>query len=138
MRLIINDPNQILQTDDLPKELIEIPEWNASVWVRGLTATERDNWEKSFLERRGSQLQTNLERFSNARARLCATCICNEQGERLFKDNQIEALGNKSAQALDRIFKVAQRLSGITKEDVEELAEALKANPNAESSSGSA
>jgi hypothetical protein len=60
--------------------------------------------------------------MENVRARLAAASIVDENGARMFSDEEIEALGGKSAMALDRVFKAAQRLSGLAPEDVEELA----------------
>lgn len=45
---------------------------------------------------------------------------------RLFSDQDMIALGELSASALQRIFDVAQALSGITNKDVEELTGELK------------
>jgi hypothetical protein len=42
----------------------------------------------------------------------------------------VEALGKKSAAALNRVFEVAQRLSGITDDDVEELAKNSVGGPS--------
>ena len=47
---------------------------------------------------------------------------------------RIVALGAKSAAALDRIYDVATRLSGITDEDVEEMAEEMVEHPFDETS----
>jgi len=47
----------------------------------------------------------------------------------LFTDADVKALGMKSAVALQRVFDVAQRLSGITSDDVDELAKELDENP---------
>jgi hypothetical protein len=58
----------------------------------------------------------------NIRAKLVALTVVDEDGNRIFSDEDAEALGKKSAAALDRIFAVAQRLSGLRPEDVEELA----------------
>jgi len=60
--------------------------------------------------------------LANVRARLCAISIVDETGKRMFSDEDVRALGRKSAAALDRVFAAAQRLSGLTDEDVEELA----------------
>jgi len=60
------------------------------------------------------------------RAKLCARTICDEKGKLLFKESDIEALGEKSGGALSTIFDIAQRLSGITKDDVEKLAKNSK------------
>lgn len=111
--------DEILQAPDLPTERVYIPEWNGEVLVRGLTAAERDAFEQSIVETRGKNTRMNLR---NIRAKLVALCVVDEQGNRLFSDEDAELLGKKSAAALNRIFEVAQRLSGLTPADVEELA----------------
>lgn len=132
MQLLTAD--QILHADDLPSEVVEVPEWGGLVRVRGLTGAERDQFEASVTRRRGTSVETNLE---NVRAKLCALCIVDASGNRLFSDEQIPALGRKSGAALSRVFAAAQRLSGMTPADVEELTKELKENPFADSSSGS-
>ena len=109
----------ILKAHDLPTEVVEIPEWNGAVIVRGLTGAERDAFEQSIVEQRGKNTRMNLR---NIRAKLVALTVVDENGNRVFSDEDAEALGKKSAAALDRIFAVAQRLSGLRPEDVEELA----------------
>lgn len=109
----------ILQAQDLPTEDVEIPEWGGTIRVRGLTGAERDAFEQSIVETRGKNTRMNLR---NIRAKLVALTVVDEDGNRIFNDEDAEALGKKSAAALDRIFAVAQRLSGLRPEDVEELA----------------
>lgn len=110
--------DEILQKADLPTEDVYVEPWDAWVEVRGLTAAERDKFEQSIVERKGKSTQMNLQ---NVRAKLVALCVVDEQGNRLFTGADVEALGKKSAQALDKIFSVAQKLSGLTPEDVDEL-----------------
>ena len=109
----------ILQAQDLPTELVPVPEWGGEILVRGLTGAERDAFEQSIVEQRGKSTRINLR---NLRAKLVAMTVVDEQGNRLFSDDEAEALGRKSAAALNRVFEVAQRLSGLRPEDVEELA----------------
>jgi hypothetical protein len=47
--------------------------------------------------------------------------MIDESGKRLFPDADVRELGKKSASALQRVFEVAQRLSGLSNADVEEL-----------------
>lgn len=108
----------ILQIQDLPHEDVEIPEWGGTVRVRALTGTERDVFEGNMIERRGKSTKMNLR---NIRAKLVALTVVDGEGKRLFSDNDVEALGKKSALALNKIFEVAQRLSGIRPEDMEEI-----------------
>lgn len=109
----------ILHAEDLPRELVEVPEWGGSVYVRALTGAERDAFEASVVEQRGKSAKMNLR---NIRAKLVALTVVGEDGKRLFSDADANLLGEKSAAALDRVFTVAQRLSGLRDEDVEDLA----------------
>jgi hypothetical protein len=106
---------EILGLSDSRIELVEVPEWKTSVHVRTMTGAERDAFEASCMAGKGSNL-------ANIRARLCAVCLCDDQGARLFSDADAEQLGRKSAAALDRIFAAAQKLNRIGAADVEELA----------------
>lgn len=112
--------DEILGASDIKRELVQVPEWgeDAAVWVRSLTAKERDDYERSMIVYQNGKNKPDL---SQARAKLAAAAICDENGVRLFTDADVKALGDKSASALQRVFEVAQRLSGITGEDVEEL-----------------
>ncbi|WP_461369485.1 hypothetical protein [Candidatus Darwinibacter acetoxidans] len=118
-KLKILTRDAILQAEDLPRELVEVPEWGGCVYVRALTGAERDAFEASVVEQRGKSTKMNLR---NIRAKLVALTAVDEEGKRLFTDDDAALLGKKSAAALDRVFDVAQRLSGLKDEDVEELA----------------
>ncbi len=122
---------EILAQDDLKTEDVQIPEWGGAwVRVRTLQANERDWFEASTVQRNGKIITTNLQ---NIRARLCLLCLVDENGERLFREEDEFPLGGKSAAALDRIFSVAQRLNGLRDEDVEELAKNSKAGQSDDS-----
>lgn len=123
---------EILAKEDLKTEDLFVPEWDAWVKVRTLNASERDHFEAGTVQRNGKKTTTNLE---NIRARLCLLCLVDENGERLFQEEDTYPLGGKSAAALDRIFTVAQRLNGLRDEDVEELAGNSPAGPSAASPS---
>ena len=73
--------------------------------------------------------------MDNMRAGLCALCIVDEDGKRLFAQTDIEVLGAKNAGAIDKLFDVAARLSGISEDDVDDLAEAMTESPFDASSS---
>lgn len=109
---------QILQAADIKTEIVPVPEWGGAVAVRGLTGAERDEYEATLISMRGTDARVNL---INARAKLVQRCVVNEAGERLFDEQDVKALARKSAAALQRVFDVAQRLSGLSAADVEEL-----------------
>lgn len=119
----ITDPTIILQADDLPWEDVECPEWGGSVCIQALTARERDRYETSTVQLGARQGKlTGKVNLRNARARLVAAAARSEPGgKRLFTPDQVEALGEKNAAAVDRLFAVAQRLSGLSAGDIQEL-----------------
>ena len=112
------DKKAILDSDDLPREEVEIELWGGSVWVRTLTGTERDSFEESCVKNKGKNRSMNMV---NIRARLCVLTICNEAGDRLFDARDVDSLGKKSARCLDLIFGIAQKLNGLGQDDVEDL-----------------
>ena len=112
--------DSILNAPDLTTEDVEVPEWGGWVRVRALSGKERDIFEASVTGTHKKNKRMNLD---NVRARLVQMTIVGEDGQPLFKRSDIEALGKKSAAALDRVFEVATRLSGISEADVDELTE---------------
>lgn len=107
----------ILKAQDLKREAVEVPEWGGSVLVRQMTASERDRFEARLFVGDGATRTINQD---NLRAKLCALCIVDEQGKRMFEDADIAALGGKSAAALNRVFDVAQRINGMGAEAVDD------------------
>lgn len=117
---------QIIAAVDVERELVPVLEWGGEVWVKGLTGTERDAFETSIVQQRGQNTRINTE---NMRAKLAALTICDENGTRLFSEKDVATLGKKSATALNRVFVVAQRLSGIGAEAIKDLTGGLEDNP---------
>ncbi len=111
--------DECLSADDSVMELVKVPEWGGSVYVRSIGSRERDKFENECIEGKGKSREFTI---NNVRARLCVLAVCNNAGERLFKNIDAGRIGDKSAAAVDRIFDVAQRLGGFTDADVEELA----------------
>lgn len=108
----------ILSADDLKTQDVPVPEWHGSVRIRSLTGRERDAFEAGLVKGEGKDRKVDM---ANMRARLVGLTVINEFGERLFTDNEVELLGTKSGAALDRVFSAAQRLNGLSSEDVEQL-----------------
>ena len=112
----------ILSADDIERELVEIPEWGGSVWVYGMTASERDRQELEaarILQNANDPSAKKAQR-ANIRAMVAAIVCRDENGARIFGSEHIQQLGKRSAKPLDRIYDVARRLSGITDSTDEE------------------
>lgn len=117
----------ILKAKDVLYEDIEIPEWGGRVRVRGLLGTERDAFEESLHTGKGKQRKVSLFNF---RAKLAVRTLVNEEGERIFEDGDYPLLGQKSASGLAKVAETASRLSGLSEQDVEELADELGNGPS--------
>ena len=102
--------SDILEAKDIESEVVKVPEWGGEVMVYGLTLAEKDVWTDSIIVDGKATME-------GATARLCALCIRDEKGKFIFTNKDITSLQNKSAKALDRVFQVAQRLSGIGHEE---------------------
>lgn len=107
---------QIVAIDDIPFEDVEVPEWGGTARVQGLSGAARDAWETEMFGATGQE--RNLD---NARAKLVARCLVDEDFNRLFGPDEIDLLGSKSAKALDRVFAVCKKLNGIDDKDMEEM-----------------
>lgn len=123
MRLSRDD---ILKAEDSAPVEVHVPEWGGSVLVRGMTGKERDAFEASMSlqpDRRGQVRPADpLARLVNIRAKIVVRCVVDDDGKRLFTEADVAVLGDKSAAALERVFEVASRLSGMGDKDMEEYA----------------
>jgi hypothetical protein len=107
----------ILEAQDLPTEIVDVPEWDTKVYVRGLTAEDMDVYIRDTTnEGQGFS-------WKNARALLVVRTVVDEAGERIFSDNDAGAVGAKSAQAVGKLFDVASKLCGFSREDQQGLAD---------------
>ncbi|MEE1835761.1 hypothetical protein [Streptomyces sp. SP17KL33] len=113
--------DEILGADDLKSEDVPVPEWGGTVRVQGMTGAARDKFEDSMMNDKLDGVARN-KALDNYRARLAVLCMVDAEGKRLFRsDAETRRLGQKSAEALNRVVEVASRLSGLTSDDVEEL-----------------
>lgn len=108
--------SDILGRQDLKTEIVEVPEWGGSVKVSTMSGFARDRFEADIAQVNG-KINTK-----NIRAKLAIATIVDEHNKPLFDEKDIEALGNKSCAALDRVFAVAQKLNLISDKEVETLA----------------
>jgi hypothetical protein len=108
---ILSREGILSQSPILPREELEIPEWGGSIFVRMLSASERD------------QLEIQWERTKRVhfRARLVYYCACTAEGADLFREEDIPILGAQPTSAVARICDLAFKINKFTKDDVEEL-----------------
>ena len=114
--------DDIFKADDLPTKDMDIPEWGGTLTIRTLTGAERDEWESAFVN------QDKID-IRGLKSRLVQFTTMNGDGQQMFTKADLQKINSKSASVIDRIFQVSQRLSGLTKEDAEEMVENSDAGP---------
>jgi hypothetical protein len=120
----------ILGAEDLKHEDVEVAQWGGTVRVRTMNGVERDEFRAAT----ASEGAVPVGKFSAAL--LAATCV-DENGERLFSMDDIEALRAKSAASLDKPAVVAMRLNGLGGSAVEDAAKNSASGQSGDSGSGS-
>lgn len=110
----------IMGANDLVVEPLEVVDWGVTVYVHTLTGNERDAWEDRCVSSR-SKKSGKLD-IRMLKAKLVIASACDENGKRLFVDNDAEGLNEKSAKCIDEVFQVAQRISGLSNKEAEEIA----------------
>ncbi len=105
---------------DLGKDVAPVPvdlPGGGRVYVRGLTAEERDAMEWLYAE-----ASTGKGKSPSIRAFIVAACCCDAEGKPIF-DNKLYArsLANMPAKLLEPVFDAARKASGMTEDEVGEI-----------------
>lgn len=95
----------------IPRVEVQVPELGDSVFVRAMTARERDQFETANTKAKAVDF----------RARLVIACTCDETGVDVFKIEDLEVITNLSSSALDPIVTAALKINKYTDEDKAEL-----------------
>lgn len=108
----------ILAAEDLDRKVVTVPEWGGEVIVQELTGDARDEFDKFLMQcRQEDGIDTR-----GIKAKLVSLSVVDEDGNPIFTEADVQALGRKSAAALKRVADEAQRLSGLGDDAVEEAA----------------
>ncbi|BBA99281.1 hypothetical protein RVR_5829 [Actinacidiphila reveromycinica] len=100
----------IIDAPDAVIEKVPVPEWGDDLYIKALSGIERDDFEAS-VRRNGVMV------FTNYRAKLLVRVLVNENGTRIFSDQDARALGKKNAKIISRLFDKASELSGMSDDE---------------------
>jgi hypothetical protein len=87
--------------------------------VYGLTQGQKDDFENAVVRISGRKRQVNL---ANARAKLLIMTVRNNQGRPLFTEADMGKISEIPAIVTEPILDTARRLSGMSAEEMDELA----------------
>lgn len=101
----------ILEAKDIKTKEVDVPEWGGSVCIRVISGADRDVFEQAYSEKK-------MDAF---RTRFLVLTICDEAGERIFTNEEVEALNKKSSKVLNKLFDEAWEFNAFTPAAVEAL-----------------
>lgn len=113
--MAILNKDQILKIDDLPKIEVEVPEWGGTVLITMMSGEARMQYENFFVSQGDSMQATE-----NLTAKLIALTLVDENGKRIFSDEDIPLINKKSAKALATIFRMSLKHNKLDRESAEE------------------
>jgi hypothetical protein len=118
---------QILAADDMGLLKLSVPEWGGDVYIRVMTVGERDAYENEWQRKR----DTGVDDF---RTKFLVRCLVDEKGNRLFDNNDVMRLSQKSARVMNRVWLAAMEHNNLSDQSIEELAKNSDPGPMAVSS----
>ncbi len=104
---------QIFACEDIRSKIVSVPEWGGDMKIRTLSIADQIEFEKS---------NKNKKHDSDAIFTMLTLCCVNEEGNRMFDKQDLEALQSKSSAAILRVFKECLDLNSLNDGDLEKQA----------------
>ena len=101
----------LLSASDVETHDVDVPEWGGTIRLRLMTADDLELWQNFVMTQPKQGMM----------ATLLSRSIVDEAGKLMFTADEVEALGNKSAAVMQRLFKKAVELNAMTKETTDAL-----------------
>jgi hypothetical protein len=132
--------DQILASKGLGPVAVPCPEWGDGVllYIHALTGDQRDALEEESTELAAASDFAPGAGRKRLHARAVVRAARDAEGKPIFRLEDVEALAAKDARVLDRLYRVVDRLSAVSEEEVVGLLGKSVATPGDASSSGSA
>lgn len=96
-------------------ESVAVPEWGGTVCIREISISEKDSLEASYDTSNKSGAW-----WQDFRAKLLILCICDEQGNRLYQDEELQQVSQLPAGGASRVWEAAATLNKLRKDDQEQ------------------
>jgi hypothetical protein len=117
---------------DFTLQTVEVPEWGGAIYLRSITVGALDEIQIRYIHMSGGALlqqngatdavlTRNPEMLRDMKPRLLSYSICDAEGTLLFDDDAGRAiLRSKDPAVIDRLYVIAEGLSGMTAASLEE------------------
>jgi hypothetical protein len=113
---------------DRAKKDVPVPELGSGMVIPiwGMTPRERTAWEDKQGQLSDKQ---RAKHKMQVRERILVECCRNDDGVQIFTPQQIEQLGQKRGDVVERLVNVALELSGFSQQDLDKLVKNSDAAP---------
>lgn len=108
---------RILESSDVPEEIVHVPEWGEDLLVVGMNGADRSKLLKRVTDQKSGEV--DIESLYPLLIQNCARDP--ETRKRIFGQEDLPLINTKAASALERVGKVAMNLSGMREEKNESL-----------------
>jgi hypothetical protein len=123
--------DKILAAQDIPSEVVSIPEWGVDVLVRGMSAGHRITLMQNAFDQTTQQVNMSI-----VYPDVVVACTYDPTSdEAIFTDEDKAAILAKSSAAVERLANVGLRLSGIGKDEQDAAGKDSSKSKNADSPS---
>jgi len=131
---------KILASKGLAPVAVPCPEWREDVvvWIHPLTGDQRDALEEESTELAVAEDFAPGSGKRRLHARAVVRAARDGEGQPIFTLGDVEALAQHDARPLDRCYRVVDRLSAVSEDEVSGLLGKSVAIPGGASSTGSA
>jgi glucose/arabinose dehydrogenase len=143
------DRAALLAASDFKFKDVAVPEWRGTVRIRTMTSGERSRFENSLyttviepngeVDEKGKPVVVEKRVLNkiNVRAQVVGMCLINEDGSRLFQDDEIGPLESKNADVISRLFDECMSFNEMQPGAIAEAEKNSDASPESSSVSGS-
>ena len=126
---------------DFTLEEVHVEEWGGSIYLRSITVGALDEIQIRYLQMAGGTgvqnngvsptlLEQRPEILRDMKPRLLSYSLCDAQGVLLFDDAEgVAILRSKDPQVIDRLYAIAERLSGLGAQSLEAEKKASETTP---------
>ena len=105
---------QMLERSKRKIEEVKVKAWDDEiVYLRGMTGADRNSFLITAKDHKRSTPKKYVINEAIYAHELVARCLCDENGKRLFSDDESDLVGGFPSEVIDQLMAVAQRLSGL-------------------------
>ncbi len=110
--------DQILAASDPQIDSLSVPEWGGVVGFRKLSCAGAEAYQDYLISLQNGD---GGLRISGMRTKLLSLVLCGDDGQLLFSEDDLAALGEKDSEVIQRLFDHAKMLNATVQDAGEEL-----------------